>query len=100
MTEPDMQYFSSSGTWVKPPGASTTDVVLRANGGGEATVTADDMQGPVYVRGGRYGQVMVLAIPASLLPAEATITITPGELGGQAGYALFVTHYKGEGASS
>lgn len=40
MSRPDIQYFDSDGTWVKPPGAVRADIVLQAGGGGAVTELA------------------------------------------------------------
>jgi hypothetical protein len=84
---PDIQYFASSGTWVKPPRAVRVDTVVRAAGAGGATG-----------KDGADGEVSVTSYPAGDLPDEVTITVGRGGRGavgggnGADGYALIVTH--------
>ena len=97
MTTPDIQYFAEDGTWVKPPGAIRADVVLQAAGGGSASVIADGLQGGVYVRGGRDGEIRVQSIPASHLSDLVTVTVgNGGRPGGQDGYVLIIAHLTAE----
>jgi hypothetical protein len=84
--KPDLQYFEEDATWVKPPGAVRADIVVQAAGGGSASVTADGLQGGIFVRGGRDGAIRVQSVLASQLPDLVSVTI------GQDGYVLVVTH--------
>ena len=84
MTKPDIQYFDSDGTWVKPAGAVRADVVLQGAGGGALAggfLSGDD------------AEITVRSIPAGDLPDQVIITIGHGgRPGGRDGYALIVTH--------
>jgi len=95
VSRPDLQYFETGGTWVKPPGAIRVDIVLQAAGGGSASVIADGLQGGVYVGGGRNGQIKVQSIAASLLPDLVSVTVGKGgRPAGQDGYVLVITHVR------
>jgi hypothetical protein len=83
----DIQYFASSGTWVKPHGAVRVDALMQAAGAG----------GTLDKEGGD-GELAVRSIPASELPDEVAVEIGRGGRGGSGGgpgrdgYALILTH--------
>lgn len=82
---PDIQFFGTSGTWVKPPLAVRVDIVLK---GGEA--------GAVPVLGvnvGQAGELLAQSYAASDLPDRVEVEVGKGgRPGGRDGYALIVTH--------
>jgi hypothetical protein len=96
MTRPDIQYFDSDGTWVKPLGAIRSDIVLQAGGSGGAVgisyETDTGLAGLTYP-GGEDGGITAQSIPAADLPDEVSVVVGfGGRPGGRDGYALMVTH--------
>jgi hypothetical protein len=82
MSNPDIQYFASSGTWVKPSRAVAVDMVTCGAGAGSSG------QHP-----GEDGELTVQRLRADDLPGELTVTVGKGgRPGGRDGYALIVTH--------
>jgi hypothetical protein len=83
----DIQPFTESGTWTKPPGATYVDLLLKgAGGGGAFGVPGED------------GALTVRRLPAGELPDQCEVTIGRGGRGadgggdGADGYAVFITH--------
>lgn len=87
--KPDLQYFEADGTWVKPPGAVRSDIVLQGGGGGAAFC------GRLARMPGKDGQITVRSLAAGDLPDLVSVEIgAGGRPGGQAGYALVITHVR------
>lgn len=82
MSKPDIQYFGSDGTWVRPDRAAAVDVLVQAGGGGAAPgVDGED------------GEITVKRLYAPDIPPTVDIEIGKGgRPGGRDGYALIVTH--------
>lgn len=84
---PDIQYFASSGTWVKPERAVAVDVMAMSGGAG-AGLSADG-----NVTDGEDGKLEAHRYLADDLPAELEVEVgRGGRPGGRDGYALIVTH--------
>ncbi len=98
---PDIQYFASSGTWHKPPGAIRVDVMVQAAGGGGTFM----FQGTGH---GSDGEITARSYRASSLADEVHVEVGIGGKGaafgagfsggdGADGYALIVTHVAADG---
>lgn len=121
MSNPDIQYFPASGTWVKPERAARVDIVLAGgDGGGAMEFDGSSFGGEGggnshigYVpnpnahasftavhgqpSGGDSGTLSVMSYAAGDLPATLEVEVGKGgRPGGRDGYALVVTHLAGE----
>jgi hypothetical protein len=122
MSNPEIQYFATNGTWVKPAGAVRVDIVVRGGDGGNATEFDGDSFGgeggghsgignmphPDFYASctgtrdtaadGDPGTLSVSSFDATDLPETVMVTVgSGGRPGGRDGYALIVTHLADEG---
>jgi len=97
----DIQRFDSTGTWIKPGGATAVDVILKGGGswsGAAATAGTHFSHYPEGSGGAGIsasgcdagdGELVAWSFPASALPPRMTVQV------GRGGYALVVTHLSG-----
>lgn len=104
--EPDIQFFTQSGPWVKPPGAVQVDFVLSGAGPGTPYAVADDdprftyadLGRRVNVNGircsnGEVGGIAVSSWKADEVDDEVPVTVgKKGRPDGLDGYAVVITH--------
>lgn len=85
MSTPDIQFFSTSGTWVKPSLAVRVDIVLKGGEAGAVPVLGVNVGAP--------GELLAQSYAASDLPGRLEVEVGKGgRPGGRDGYALIVTH--------
>jgi hypothetical protein len=82
---PDVQTFTSSGTWTKPSGKTLTTLIIVGGGGGGGS-GRQDAAGTVRCGGGGGGGSgnTTVTVPTSILPSSAAVVVGTGGPGGAA----------------
>jgi hypothetical protein len=100
MSTPDIQYFGSDGTWIKPSRAARVDVIVQ--GGQAGTSTLAHLGRRVNPNGiacsnGEIGEIRASSWDADDLDDTIAVEVGKGgRPGGRDGYALIVTHLTGD----
>lgn len=106
----NIQTFTASGTWTKPPGANYVKIFAKAGGGGGAGAAAAASGQNTKGGGGGEGSWSESTLLASALTATVAVTVGAGGAGGVAGaggstggattFGAYVTTNAGLGGST